>query len=451
MGGAVHCRRHGPDHSAAADRERAANNASLRGERPVTAQPSFLSTPYGAYFARHVPAPDDELVRVGPGTPCGEYLRRFWQPVGFARDLADVPQRIRIMGEDLVLFRDRSGRLGLLQLHCAHRGTSLEYGLIAERGIRCCYHGWLYDVDGRILETPGEPASSTLAARLCQGAYPLHEFCGLVFAYMGPPDRRPAFPVYDTFDVQGLQLLPAAKFQLPCNWLQIKDNSMDPVHTSFLHSISSGYQFTEAFGALAELDWAETPYGMLYIATRRLGDRVWVRVADFMAPNVHQFTREIEDALREKPMSRPVVIRWAVPIDDTHTWNMELAQVDPGWGLAAADVAKPGFGQSDDRTYAERQRHPADYDAQSSQREIAVHALEHLSSTDRGVIMLRRIVRDGIRAVAAGRDPFGLVRESRPPIATACQDTVLRIPPENDVATDKRLLREIGRKVALRG
>jgi hypothetical protein len=242
--------------------------------------------------------------------------------------------------------------------------------------------------------------------------------------------------------------MPAGKFSLPCNWLQIKDNSMDPVHTSFLHAISSGYQFTEAFGALAELDWEETPYGMTYIATRRLGDLVWVRVADFMAPNVHQFTREFEDATKEKPASRPVVIRWAVPIDDTHTWNMELAQVDPAWGMTPEQIASPGFGQSDDRPYGERQRHPADYDAQSGQREIAVHALEHLASTDRGVTMLRKIVRDGIRAVAAGADPKEILREPRAPIATACQDRVLRIPPEKDAEADTRLLRETGRKVA---
>ena len=192
---------------------------------------------------------------------------------------------------------------------------------------------------------------------------------------------------------------------------------MDPVHTSFLHAISSGYQFTEAFGALAELDWEETPYGMCYIATRRIGDLVWVRVADFMAPNVHQFTREIEEAKEERAASRPVVIRWAVPIDDTETWNMELAQVDPAWGLTAEDVARPGFGQSDDRPYAERQRHPADYDAQSSQRPIAVHALEHLASTDRGVIMLR-----GSCATASARSRPVAIR------ASSCGGPGLRSP-----------------------
>ena len=231
----------------------------------------FLNVPYGAWLAREVPAPDPLLTRTDPGTPCGEYLRRFWQPVAFARDLGDVPRRIRIMGEDLVVFRDRSGHVGLLQLHCTHRGTSLEFGILQARGIRCCYHGWVFDVDGRILETPGEPADSTLRQRLCQGAYPTHEFCGLVFAYMGPPEARPVFPIYDTFEVPGLTLQPAAEFTLPCNWIQVKDNAMDPVHTSFLHAISSGYHFTEAFGELAELEWQETPYGMIYIATRRVG------------------------------------------------------------------------------------------------------------------------------------------------------------------------------------
>jgi nitrite reductase/ring-hydroxylating ferredoxin subunit len=407
----------------------------------------FLNVPYGAWHAREVPAPDPLLTRTDPGTPCGEYLRRFWQPVAFARDLGDVPQRIRIMGEDLVVFRDRSGRVGVLQLHCSHRGTSLEYGIVQERGIRCCYHGWVFDVDGRILETPGEPADSTLRQRLCHGAYPTHEFCGLVFAYMGPPGVTPVFPMYDTFAVPGLELRPAAQFLLPCNWLQVKDNSMDPVHTSFLHAISSGYHFTEAFGALAELEWQETPYGMIYVATRRVGEFAWVRICDFMAPNVHQFTREIEEAASERIASRPVVIRWAVPVDDTRTLNFELAQVDPAWGLTPAQIAQPGFGQSADRPYDERQRCPGDYDAQSSQRTIAVHDLEHLASTDRGVIMLRKILRDGIRAVESGEAPRGLKLEPGETITTYCQDTVLRVPASGSAADDRALLRQVGRRV----
>jgi len=403
--------------------------------------------PFDGYRRRDVPPPDPELTPVGPGTPCGEYLRRFWQPVAFARDLAETPLRVRILGEDLVAFRDRGGRTGLLHLHCAHRGASLEYGIPVERGLRCCYHGWVYAVDGRCLDTPGEPPGSRLGERVWQGAYPTLEFAGLIFAYLGPSDRKPAFPRYDSYEIAGHTLIPAAKFTLPCHWLQVKDNSMDPVHTAFLHALSSGYQFTEAFGAVPEFDWRMTEAGMVYIATRRLGDLVWVRVCDFMPPNVHQFTREIEEATAPKPASRPVIIRWAVPNDDTTTTNFELAQVDSAWGLSEADVARPGFGQSDDRPYAERQRHPADFDAQSSQRTIAVHALEHLGSADRGVIMLRRIVRDGIRAVAEGKDPWGTDVEEGRTIRTFTQDVVFRIPPAADAEADRALLRATGRKV----
>jgi hypothetical protein len=142
-----------------------------------------------------------------------------------------------------------------------------------------------------------------------------------------------------------------------------------------------------------------------------------------------------------------VIIRWAVPDDDTHTTNFELAQVDPSWGLTPEQVAGPGFGQSADRSYAERQRQPADYDAQSSQRPIAVHALEHLASTDRGVIMLRKIVRDGIRAVARGEDPAGTQWKDGRTVRTFTQDVVLAIPPAPDPEADRRLLRETGRSV----
>ena len=401
---------------------------------------------FDGYHRRALPAPDPELTEAGPGTPGGEYLRRFWQPVAFVRELV-TPLRVRIMGEDLVVFRDRGGRNGVLHLHCAHRGTSLEYGIPLERGIRCCYHGWAYDVDGRCLETPGEPPGSRLCEKVWQGAYPTQEFCGLVFAYLGPPERRPVFPMYDSYAVDGLRLMPAAKFTLPCNWLQVKDNSMDPVHTAFLHALSSGYQFTEAFGVVPELDWQPTASGMVYIATRRLGDLVWVRVCDYMPPNVHQFTREIEEARAEKPASRPVIVRWAVPNDDTTTTNFELAQVDPAWGLTAEQVAQPGFGQSEDRSYAERQRFPADFDAQSSQRTVAVHALEHLGSTDRGVIMLRKLVRDGIRAVARGEDPWGVQWRDGETIPTYTQDLVLKVPPAATEDEDRQLLRATGRGV----
>ena len=132
----------------------------------------LLKTRYGGYLHREVPDEDAELSHVGPNTPCGEYLRRFWQPICFSDELKDLPHRVKILGEELVVFRDLSGAVGLLELHCPHRGASLEFGLIDAKGIRCCYHGWQFAVDGTILETPGEPAHSTLKDRLYHGAYP---------------------------------------------------------------------------------------------------------------------------------------------------------------------------------------------------------------------------------------------------------------------------------------
>ena len=136
----------------------------------VREQAQPIASPYSGYFLRDVPAEDAELTHVGPGTPCGELMRRYWHPVALSSDVTDLPLAARILGEDLVVFRDGSNRVGVLHRHCSHRGTSLEYGIPSEKGIRCCYHGWLFDVDGRILETPGEPPDSKLKDSFVHGA-----------------------------------------------------------------------------------------------------------------------------------------------------------------------------------------------------------------------------------------------------------------------------------------
>ena len=170
------------------------------------------SVPYGGYFARdaQMSPPDDlEILRSGPGTPMGEYLRRYWQPVCLSQELTDVPKAIRIMHEDLVAFRDRSGKVGVVHSKCAHRGTSLEFGIVSLHGIRCCYHGWNFDVDGTLLEAPAEPADSPLKKAVCQSAYPAFERDGLVFAYMGPPDQKPKFENFDGYVLpKGTRLVP---------------------------------------------------------------------------------------------------------------------------------------------------------------------------------------------------------------------------------------------------
>jgi nitrite reductase/ring-hydroxylating ferredoxin subunit len=416
----------------------------------MTTRAPFLTTRFGGYYHRAVPQEDIELTHVGATTPCGEYLRRFWQPVCFTDELRDLPLRVRILGEDLVVFRDYRGAVGLLELHCPHRGTSLEFGLIAERGIRCCYHGWLFDVDGTILETPGEPKTSTLKDRLCHGAYPTQEHHGIVFAYMGPPDDRPPFPRYDSFCRPGYRLTPGPKYCYPCNWLQTLENAMDPVHTAFLHTIVSGSQFTDEFGQVPELDFTQTPVGMIYTATRRVGENIWARMVENILPNLQQVAPIWEDGHREHPFSGPMLSRWVVPVDDTNTLFIELrhvsetAGVTPGWW--ADKIMAPGQLAVDG--YEASQRKPGDYEAQVSQRPIAIHGLEHLGATDRGVTMFRQRVRHGIRAVQNGGTPDGLCGEADTIIATYCNDTVVRVPPAQTAEDDRQLMRTTGRRLA---
>jgi phenylpropionate dioxygenase-like ring-hydroxylating dioxygenase large terminal subunit len=417
----------------------------------ATARAGFLKQRYGGYFHREVPAENAELTHVGAGTPGGEYLRRFWQPVCFSDDLKDVPLRVRMLGEDLVAFRDKSGAAGLLELHCPHRGTSLEFGLVGEAGIRCCYHGWLFGADGKILETPGEPADSTLKDKLHHGAYPVHEYHGVVFAYMGPPEKQPSFPIYDSYLRPGWRMIPGRKYVYPCNWLQIIENTMDPAHTAFLHTIVSGAVFTDEFGVVPELDFVETPIGMIYVATRRVGDNVWARMVEMVLPNLAQVAPIWEDGREVRPFSGPMMSRWAVPLDDTHTMLIEFrhvsetAGVTPAW-WADRNIMLPGQIAAD--SYEEGQLHPGDFEAQVSQRPIAIHGLEHLGATDRGVSLFRRQIRRGIRAVAAGDDPMGLVRAAGTVVPTYCNDTVVRLPAAETAAIDKEIMRQTGRQLA---
>jgi phenylpropionate dioxygenase-like ring-hydroxylating dioxygenase large terminal subunit len=360
----------------------------------------FRNAAYSVYHHRGLPAEDQELTRVGPDTPCGEFLRRFWQPIILTNELNDLLRRVRILGEDLIAFRDRSGAFGLFEPYCPHRGTSLEYGLMADRGIRCCYHGWLFDVDDRILETPGESADSTLKDRLCHGAYPVHEYAGLVFDYMAPRDKKPRFPVLDTYDLPGYQLVACAATIWDCNWLQVKENRMDPAHVAFLHTLPGSEGFSDDFKELAEWDWMETPVGMVYIDTHRYGDEVWVGVADFILSNVHHFPPNQDPVALRNTLNRPQATTWAVPLDDTHSMQIGYYRAPEGKNPDRSTV----FGQDANRPYDERQRIPGDWDAQVSiHGGIARHGLEHLVTTDRGIIMMRNMLRRGMRALGANQ------------------------------------------------
>ena len=177
---------------------------------------------------------NEMLTRVGPGTPAGEALRKYWIPVGFSQDItSDEPRFVTWLGEDLVIFRDEFGRVGLIHPFCAHRNTSLEYGWIEGGGLRCCYHGWVFDVGGRCLEQPGEPPGSAFKEKIRLTAYPVRELGGLVWAYMGAGDP-PSLPRYD-FLVREDGERTFAGYLRACNFMNQLDNCLDPVHATVLH------------------------------------------------------------------------------------------------------------------------------------------------------------------------------------------------------------------------
>ena len=406
---------------------------------------------YAGYFHREVPAEDPELTHTGPGTECGEYLRRYWQPVAMSNEVKDLPLAIRILGEDLVLFRDQSAQLGLLHRHCAHRGASLEFGIIMDCGIKCCYHGWHFDVDGRLIDAPSEPPGSQVRNKVIQGAYPVREEQGLIFAYLGPPDKCPDFPVYDTmcFDDTQKQTF---SLSMPANWLQVYENTQDPIHVLHLHALSSGIQFGAASGVEQLIEYTETPLGMMNIQTRRVGAHLWARTTETILPNCNQTGAIWEEAESKKVFQRVSMLRWMVPIDNTHTmtigWRYSNNTLDPRGQDDLSIVGKESIdfmGQTAGRSYEEQQRQPGDYEVQVSQRPIAVHALEHRVTSDRGVSKLRGILRKRIRdhsSTGAALMPT-LNEEDR--VSTYCQDTVYPVKQEAD---EDSLMRKFGRRVA---
>jgi len=365
-------------------------------------------------YGLKIPEPDSELTRVGPGTPCGELMRRYWQPVCLSGDLQDLPKPVRILGEDLIAFRDGQGRAGLLFFRCSHRGTSLEYGRVEERGLRCCYHGWLYDVEGNILEMPLEPANNPFLKQIQHPSYPAREFGGLVFAYMGPLDKMPEFPIYDIWKKEGgtlkARMGPRTGGPVNCNWLQAEENLMDALHTFWLHTLHSGPQFpSQTYGLnLDELKYEETQMGMRFVLTRKLpSGKWWELVWEMIMPlNVHLVYTE------EPKTQRVRAVTYCVPVDDTHQLGASIRwiadeQTDEPTGRE--QLAPAG---RKDASYEYTQRHPDDKEAVEGQGPIAVHGLEHLVTSDKGVIMFRKILKQAIQAVNEGQDPKGVLRHS---------------------------------------
>jgi phenylpropionate dioxygenase-like ring-hydroxylating dioxygenase large terminal subunit len=353
-----------------------------------------------------------DLVRVGRGAPMGELLRRYWHPVGLAADANGMPRRVRALGEDLILFRSAAGRPGLVHARCCHRGATLYYGKVEEHGIRCCYHGWLFDAQGRCLEQPCEPEGGAFRDKVRQPWYPVEERYGLIFAYMGPPERKPALPRYECLDVlddgefveaDDSSLGGGGPPVIPCNWLQHYENVVDPFHVPVLHGSFSGAQFTAAMAAMPQVTFEMSPRGVTVRSTRRTGDgRLFYRVTEAALP-----TLRVVPNPRVAQFARVESIGWVLPIDDT-SFRIYVAgrSRQPGdLGRMRSKFAGKFWW---DMTEEEHQRHPGDYEAQVGQGSITIHSEEHFAQSDRGVLMIRHMLQEQVEAVAAGRDPVGV-------------------------------------------
>ena len=410
---------------------------------------NFVNQDFRGYNQAIVPKIDECLARTNSKTPCGEYLRRYWHPVALTSEVSETPKEIRILGEDLVIFKTTKGNIGLVHKACPHRRASMVYGKTEERGIRCCYHGWLFSPDGKILETPGEEPDLKQAEKLREtfklGAYPVIEFNGLIFSYLGPMDKVPEFPLYDAFEIPGNTSSPY-RINYNCNWIQVLDAIMDPVHTSFLHGQSSGIQFSKGFAEVGEIEFYERGIQYLGCNTRRINDNVWVRVNELILPNFTQAGAAFAaDGTKSRYFGRSSFTRWVVPVDDYNcvalAWANFGERGDPIEYNNQEGFEKIESGEIVNRTKEEKQKNPGDAEAVEGMGTISRHKGEHLMPTDQGVMIYRRRIRKLIKNLDDGQDPPQPQKIKGKHVRTNGQDTVLRAPKRNE--NDKEFIKLI--------
>jgi phenylpropionate dioxygenase-like ring-hydroxylating dioxygenase large terminal subunit len=387
--------------------------------------PKTVSGTDGRAYGRTPGRPDDTLTQVGPGTPMGEYLRRFWHPVAIAQDVMAEPRKVRILGEDLIIFRDGKGRIGLLYPHCMHRGTSLFYGRVEAEGIRCCYHGWLFSVQGHCLEQPCEPDGGLRKDLARQPWYPTQEKYGLVFAYLGPADKQPQMPRFshmeslsegESYEVDnsgfGGYADSNAPSVVPCNWLQDFENVMDPYHVQVLHSTFSGVQFSDKFALMPKVEWHYTDHGVIYQADRTLDDgRQLTRVNSVFLPNISAVPRV--DAREGQAPG----LGWYVPVDDDSHTTFWVSKVTADTrGKLYRGLAMHNGKYWSELSEKEHQQYPGDAEAQTSQGSRPRHGEWHMAQSDRGVAMVQRMLKKEIQKVQNGETPINATFEEDAPV-----------------------------------
>ncbi|WP_371038917.1 Rieske 2Fe-2S domain-containing protein [Rhodosalinus sp. FB01] len=367
---------------------------------------------------------NEMLTLVGPGTPTGELMRRYWHPIAVESDMKDkwtIP--VRLLGEDLVLFRDRTGKLGLLERQCPHRSASLVNGIPTNDGLRCPYHGWAFGHDGQCLEQPNEPEGSNFCKKIKTTAYKVEALGGLIFAYMGP-DPAPLLPRLDGFVAEGTVRM-IGRTVIPCNWLQCMENSLDPVHTEWLHghlteflkedqNVKVAISAKHKKIAFKEFEYGMTKHRLLVGQSEESDD--WKIGHPIVFPNILSVGNGEDD-------DRYYAFQIRVPVDDTHTLHIWFtAFVPPRSAKVASHLLEevpvyevPIFDENGD--YIVDNVDNQDMMAWISQGPITDRSRESLGSTDQGVAAYRRMLRREIKKVEAGEDPMMTIRD---PEQNAC-------------------------------
>jgi 5,5'-dehydrodivanillate O-demethylase len=356
---------------------------------------------------------NERLTRVGPGTPMGNLLRRYWQPVGTAAELAQEPVRkIRLFGENLTLYRSEGGEYGLVGERCPHRCLSMEYGIPDPRGLRCAYHGWLFDAKGRCLEQPFEDRTlpdNRYKDRIAIKAYPVEELGGLIFAYLGP-EPVPLVPRWDVLVRDDLDKVIEIHL-LPCNWLQCMDNAADPVHFEYLHAVYGNYQLKKLGRPPAmvaarhlKIEFDRFDYGIM---KRRLLEGQSPDVDDWTTGHPLLFPNILAVGNADAP-----TLQYRVPRDDTHTIQFAYRTTvrKPGAEPRPITVKHSNLFDEDGKIIADSIQRQ-DMTGWVGQGAISDRTQEHLAASDKGVILYRKMLLEQMERLARGEEPMAVIRD----------------------------------------
>jgi len=339
---------------------------------------------------------------VGPGTPMGALLRRYWHPVGVSEFVTSKPQRLKVLGEELVLYRGKSGATHLMQLRCAHRSLALDYGRVEGDCIRCPYHGWLYDSSGQCLEQPAEPEGSGFKDKVKLRSYTTQEFSGLVFGYMGP-EPAPLLPLYDVLRwEEGVKDITVQNVN--ANWFNHVENIVDISHLAWLH----GYTFPAYGGRKITYHWERTPYGANNVML--IDGIADTHISCYGYPTVNRFALPPIDKNGELVRS----LIWRVPVDDSATllYFNRFYPSDKRTRTAQIVDQKLGVYTPLETDWWGINVNDQDRMAVEQQGVIADRPNEHLGVSDGGIIAMRQMMRESLAAIAQGKDPLCIIRNA---------------------------------------